>query len=80
MAAGRPMVATAVGRLPTMGPKDTGLLVPYGDEAALTAAYKRLLEAPLARREMAKAARAFAHARFSVVKMADAYEKIYREG
>ncbi len=80
MATELPIVATAVGSLPTIVPKDTGLLVPSGDEAALTAAYKRLLEAPLARREMAKAARAFAHARFSVVKMVDAYEKIYREG
>lgn len=80
MATELPVVATSVGSLPTIVPKETGILVPSGDEAALTAAYKRLLDAPRARREMARAARAFAQSRFSVVKMADAYEKIYRDG
>lgn len=80
MATELPIVATAVGSLPTIVPKETGILVPSGDEPALTAAYKRLLDAPRARREMAKAARAFAQSRFSVVTMVDAYEKIYREG
>ena len=80
MATELPVVATSVGSLPTIVPKDTGILVPSGDEAALTAAYKRLQENPRARREMARAARAFAQSRFSVVKMVDAYEKIYREG
>ena len=80
MATELPVVATAVGSLPTIVPKDTGILVPSGDQEALTAAYKRLADNPLARREMAKAARAFAHARFSLAKMVDAYEKIYKGG
>lgn len=80
MATELPIVATAVGSLPTIVPKDTGILVPSGDEPGLTAAYARLRDNPLARREMAKAARAFAHARFSLEKMVDAYEKIYQEG
>jgi glycosyltransferase involved in cell wall biosynthesis len=80
MASELPVVATAVGSLPTIVPKETGILVPSGDEAGLTAAYKRLLDNPRARREMAKAARSFAHARFSLAKMVDAYERIYREG
>lgn len=75
-----PVVATSVGSLPTIVPKDTGILVESGDEAALTAAYTRLHQNPLARREMGKAARAFAHARFSLAKMVDAYEQIYRDG
>ena len=80
MATELPVVATEVGSLPTIVPKDTGILVPSGDLAGLVAAYSRLRENPLARREMAKAARAFAHARFSLKTMVDAYEKIYRDG
>lgn len=80
MATELPVVATAVGSLPTIVPKETGILVPSGDEAGLTAAYKRLLENPRARKEMAKAARSFAQSRFSLVKMVDAYEQIYRDG
>jgi glycosyltransferase involved in cell wall biosynthesis len=80
MATELPVVATEVGSLPTIVPKDTGILVPSGDEAGLTAAYARLRDNPRARREMAKAARAFAHGRFSLATMVDAYEKIYREG
>jgi glycosyltransferase involved in cell wall biosynthesis len=80
MATELPVVATEVGSLPTIVPKDTGILVPSGDEAGLTAAYARLRDNPRARREMAKAARAFAHARFSLATMVDAYEKIYRDG
>jgi len=78
MATELPIVATAVGSLPTIVPKETGILVPSGDEAALTAAFTRLLENPRARKEMAKAARAFAFARFSLEKMVDAYQAIYR--
>jgi glycosyltransferase involved in cell wall biosynthesis len=80
MATELPIVATAVGSLPTIVPRDTGILVASGDEAGLTAAYARLLENPLARKEMGKAARAFAFARFSLAKMVDAYEAIYRDG
>lgn len=80
MATELPVVATAVGSLPTIVPKDTGILVASGDEAGLAGAYGRLRDNPRARKEMAKAARAFAHARFSLEKMVDAYEAIYRDG
>lgn len=80
MATELPVVATQVGSLPSIVPKDTGILVASGDEAALSAAYARLRDNPRARREMAKAARAFAHSRFSLAKMVDAYEAIYRDG
>jgi glycosyltransferase involved in cell wall biosynthesis len=80
MATELPVVATSVGSLPTIVPKETGILVPSGDEAGLTAAYARLKDNPRARREMARAARAFAQARFSLTTMVDAYEKIYRDG
>lgn len=80
MATELPVVATEVGSLPSIVPRDTGILVPSGDEAGLAAAYARLRDNPRARREMAKAARSFAHARFSLAKMVDAYEEIYRDG
>jgi glycosyltransferase involved in cell wall biosynthesis len=80
MATELPVVATAVGGLPSIVPKDTGILVPSGDEASLSAAYARLRDNPRARHEMGKAARAFAHARFSLARMVDAYERIYRDG
>ncbi|MEZ4313813.1 MAG: glycosyltransferase, partial [Polyangiaceae bacterium] len=80
MATELPVVATSVGSLPTIVPKDTGILVPSEDEPALVAAYTRIRDNPLARREMAKAARTFAQARFSLAKMVDAYEAIYRDG
>ncbi|MBK8253007.1 MAG: glycosyltransferase [Polyangiaceae bacterium] len=80
MATELPVVATSVGSLPTIVPRDTGILVASEDEAALVAAYTRLRDNPRARREMAKAARAFAQSRFSLAKMVDAYEAIYRDG
>ncbi len=80
MATELPVVATSVGSLKTIVPKETGILVPSGDELGLVAAYRRLLENPRARREMGKAAAAFSNARFSLAKMVDAYEKIYQSG
>ena len=53
--AGLPVVATAVGGVPAMV-GDAGLLVPYGDPAALGAAIRRVLTEPGLALELAAAA------------------------
>ncbi|SDR26329.1 glycosyltransferase family 4 protein [Thermostaphylospora chromogena] len=53
--AGRPVVATAVGGVPAMV-GDAGVLVPYGDAAALRAAVARLLGDPEEARRLGEAA------------------------
>jgi glycosyltransferase involved in cell wall biosynthesis len=59
MAAGRPVVASAVGGLPELVEQDrTGLLVPPRDPLALAAALQRLLASPADRQAMGAAARA----------------------
>ncbi len=67
MAAGVPVVASAVGGIPeliTSG--ETGLLVPPRDPEALAAAMRRLLDDPRLRSAMGSSGRAFASARFDV--------------
>jgi len=81
MAMERPVVATRSG-----GPEEiieankTGLLVPLGDTAALTAAIDRLVAEPQARRLMATAARADVEQRFSAPayanRITDMYDKV----
>lgn len=58
MAAGRAIVATAVGGVPDLLPPGTGLLVPPEDVAALAAAIYRMLESPPEREMLGRAARA----------------------
>ncbi|MCG5215080.1 glycosyltransferase family 4 protein [Streptosporangium soli] len=53
--AGRPVVATAVGGIPAMV-GDAGLLVPYGDVAAMRTAVARVLDDPGLARSLAEAA------------------------
>ncbi len=58
MAAGRPVIATAVGGIPEMiEDRVTGLLVPPGDEDSLTEAIVRLLRDSAERERLGKAAR-----------------------
>ena len=65
-AVGTPVAATAVGGiLETVRDGENGLLVPYGDAAALTAALDRLLAEPGLRSALASAARADAERRFA---------------
>lgn len=55
--AGVPVVTTDVGGLADIVKKnETGLLIPYGDHAALTAALKRILTQPELRKNVVKAA------------------------
>jgi glycosyltransferase involved in cell wall biosynthesis len=54
-----------------------GLLVPAGDDAALAAALRRVLESPAERARLATAALHRARAEFTIGSMADAYERLY---
>lgn len=60
---GLPIVAHAIGGVPeAVIDGETGLLVPPGDQAALTAAFARLLSDPALRRRLGEAGRARARA------------------
>ncbi len=79
MAAGRPVVATAVGCVPELVSDSTGRLVAPGDVAALESAMFQLAcDLPLARAKGAAAARG-ARERFDSSRMARAYEQLYQE-
>jgi glycosyltransferase involved in cell wall biosynthesis len=78
MASGLPIVATAVGGIPSAVPSQCGVLVPAGDESALRGALAELASDTTRARVMGDSARQHARACFSVERMADAYEKIYR--
>lgn len=78
MAAGLPIVATAVGGLPTTVPGDAGVLVPHGDAAALRDALREVVGDAARRQRMGEAAARAAEARYSVARMTDAYLALYR--
>jgi glycosyltransferase involved in cell wall biosynthesis len=80
MTSGLPIVATAVGGVPGIVPKDTGVLVPHGDDAALRGAIQRLLDDASARQKMGAAGRAYAIGRFAEERMVDAYLALYARG
>jgi glycosyltransferase involved in cell wall biosynthesis len=78
MAAGKPIVATAVGCVPELVSAATGVLVPPGDPPALAGAIARLAgDGDLGRRLGAAGART-AQARFDVREMARAYRDLYQ--
>ena len=72
-----PVVATAVGGVPSVVPEDVGILVPHGDPAALRGAIRRLLEDETTRNRMAERARAYAVGRFSQDEMLERYLALY---
>jgi glycosyltransferase involved in cell wall biosynthesis len=78
MASALPVVATAVGGLPSSVPTDCGVLVPACDELALRAALAALVADRTRAKEMGEAALRHALARFSIGRMTDAYEDLYR--
>ncbi len=77
MAAGRPVVATAVGCVPELVPAGAGVLVPPGDAAAFADAIFDLSRDLDAARRMGAAAAIFANERFDVAGMASAYSTLF---
>ncbi len=78
MAAGRPVVASAVGGLASaVSDECTGLLVPPGDAVALGAALERLLHEPELRHRLGAAGPAHVAAHYSADAMVTAYERLY---
>jgi glycosyltransferase involved in cell wall biosynthesis len=79
MAAGVPVIATAVGGTPEIVEADrTGILVAAGDVAALVAAAFRLVHDRRAAEQMGERARTEVKERFSIAAMVDATERVYR--
>jgi glycosyltransferase involved in cell wall biosynthesis len=80
MAAGRPVVATAVGgTVEAVVSERTGILVPPRDSAALAAAIQRILTKPDLARSYGLAGRKRVEDDFSVARMVDRYADLYRE-
>jgi glycosyltransferase involved in cell wall biosynthesis len=78
MAAGTPVVGTAVGGIPdVIEDGRTGLLVPSGDAHALAAAIESLLDDRARAARLAEAAREDAGARFGVDAMTTGYRAVY---
>ena len=80
LACGRPVVATAVGGVPSVVEDGvTGLLVPPEDPQALARAILQLLEDETARRRMGEAGPQWVRERFSCQAMLDGIEHVYSQ-
>jgi glycosyltransferase involved in cell wall biosynthesis len=77
MAAGRPLVATAVGCVPELVPPEAGVLVPPGDRRALSQAIETFLADGRVLEDAGRAAAELAARRFDVSVMAAAYEAAF---
>jgi glycosyltransferase involved in cell wall biosynthesis len=78
MAAGLPVVASAVGGLlDLIQDGRTGLLVPVGDPEALGAALRSLIESPQRAAAIGRAARAEVQQRYSFDRMVSSFEQLY---
>ena len=78
MAAGCPVIATAVGGIPDLIRGGVnGLLVPAGDTEALAAAIRRVVDDPAFARSLGEAARATIAARFTIERMVERLEQLY---
>jgi glycosyltransferase involved in cell wall biosynthesis len=81
MAAGRPVVASAVGGIPEMIQDGvTGLLVPPGDPAALARAIVRVLQDAKLAERLGRAGQALVRGRFDVGEMLDRVATLYEDG
>ena len=78
MAAGKPMICTAVGGVPELVEDGCGLLVPPRDAQALSKAMSHMLESPKARKSMGEKSARRAVERFDLRAMTEAYEDLYR--
>lgn len=80
MAAGCPVVATAVGGVPdVVRDGETGLLVRPADPDALASAILRLADSPELAARLAARARDLVRAEYSVDRMVAAYARLYRQ-
>jgi glycosyltransferase involved in cell wall biosynthesis len=79
MAAGKPVISTAVGGVPELVEGGCGLLVPPRDARALSEAMGYMLENPEARKSMAGASARRAAERFGLRGMTEAYEDLYKK-
>ena len=80
MAAGKPIVATAVsGTTQAMIPGKTGLVVPPRDSRALADAIVQLLTSPAQAQAMGQAAKQHVTVNFGAQKQADEYLALYRQ-
>src|SRR4051812_18824405 len=78
-AAGKPVVATAAtGAIDAVMDEGTGILVPVGNVAELTAALESLLKSPITRKEMGAAGRRWVLRDFRPVRIWRELEKEYR--
>ena len=78
MAAGLPVVASAVGGLlDLIEPDRTGVLFPAGDASALAAALRRLFTDPVHASVIGRAARAHVQQRYSFERMVSSFEQLY---
>ncbi len=79
MAAGKPVIASRVGGIPDLVQHGkNGLLVPPGDEKALAACIRFLIENPEEAEIMGKSGREFCH-QFSVEAMVEKIDHLYRD-
>ena len=78
MAAGVPVVATAVGGVPQVVSPTEAILVPSDDPASLAAAVRDTLSNPAAARDRARAARQRLEREFAVPPWLERYETVYR--
>jgi glycosyltransferase involved in cell wall biosynthesis len=80
MAAGLPVVSTAVGGIPqVVADGETGYLVAYDDDAALRDRLEYLSDDPERARSLGRRGREVALARYSCRRMVDDYLTLYRE-
>jgi glycosyltransferase involved in cell wall biosynthesis len=77
MAAGLPVVSTAVGGLPGIVPPEVGLLVPHGDAQELGRSLGELMKDAARRKALGAAAARYARERFSLDRMTAEYESLY---
>ena len=75
MAAGRALVASSVGELPTLLREDAGWLVPAGDEAALAETLRSALASDADRERRASRALARVRGEYGLDRMADRYAR-----
>ena len=80
MAAGLPVIATAVGGLPeVVEPNKTGLLIPPRDPNALAGALEQLLSDSALAHQLGANARAHVRAHFSLERLGREINEIYAE-